>query len=96
MYNECRLRTWLGLQVCVQCWGRRLRTTAAHVTSVAMAHGRVAEECDSEYRAARAHEGALCCLGHEGAGVWCVGGVGWVVSGVWGSVGVVWSAGCEV
>ena len=46
----------------MQCWGRRLLTTAAHVTSVAMAHGRVAEERDSEYRAARAHEGALCRL----------------------------------
>ena len=46
----------------MQCWGRRLLTTAAHVTSVAMAHGRVAEERDSEYRAARPHEGALCRL----------------------------------
>ena len=36
--------------------------TAAHVAPVAMTHGRVAEERDRQYRAARAHEGALCRL----------------------------------
>ena len=66
MTHTWGLCTWLGVQAGVRCWGRRRRTTAAHVPAVAVAHGRVAQERDSEYRAARAHEGALRRLGRAG------------------------------